>query len=109
LSTAAVYGVCRIAETIETMAPLMAALRRGDLRQVGRCLHNRLQGAAQHLSPWIPRLQQEFSRLDFLGHGMSGSGTSYFGLCRNACHAKRMGRRLQSRDIGCVLVVRSCP
>ena len=35
------------------------------------------------LSPWIGRLQREFSRLDCLGHAMSGSGTSYFAVCRH--------------------------
>jgi 4-diphosphocytidyl-2-C-methyl-D-erythritol kinase len=109
LSTAAVYGACRPAAKMETVGPLLDALRQGDLRYVGRRLHNRLQQAAGQLSPWIPRLQQEFSQLDCLGHGMSGSGTSYFGLCRHGRHAKRVARWLQARGVGSVLAVRSCP
>jgi len=44
--------------------------------------------AAARLTAWIGRLRHEFSRLDCLGHQMSGSGTSYFGLCRHARHAR---------------------
>jgi 4-diphosphocytidyl-2-C-methyl-D-erythritol kinase len=108
LSTAAVYRVCRTPAKTEKVGPLLEALRQGDLQQVGRRLHNRLQQAAQQLSTWIPRLQQEFSQLDCLGHGMSGSGTSYFGLCRHARHAQRAARYLQARGIGSVFAVRTC-
>ncbi len=108
LSTAAVYGVCRTPAKTENIEPLLEALRQGDLQHVGRRLHNRLQQAAQQLSPWIPRLEQEFSHLDCLGHGMSGSGTSYFGLCRHARHARRAMRYLQARGVGSVFAARTC-
>jgi 4-diphosphocytidyl-2-C-methyl-D-erythritol kinase len=60
------------------------------------------------LTPWIGRLQGEFDRLDCLGHGLSGSGSSYFGLCRHARHARRIARRLKMLNIGSVFAVRSC-
>jgi 4-diphosphocytidyl-2-C-methyl-D-erythritol kinase len=108
LSTAAVYGVCRAAEKPHEVLPLVEALQRGDWGQSGRLLFNRLQSAAEQLSPWIGRLQQEFAQLDFLGHGMSGSGTSYFGFCRHARHARRCARRLEAKCLGSVFAVRSC-
>ena len=108
LSTAAVYGVCRPAGEPRPLAPLLDALEQGDLEQAGRLLFNRLQSAAKTLSPWIERLQREFARLDCLGHGMSGSGTAYFGLCRHARHARREARRLQASGVGSVFVARSC-
>jgi 4-diphosphocytidyl-2-C-methyl-D-erythritol kinase len=108
LSTAAFYGVCRPAAQPQTALPLVEALQRGDSKQAGRRLLNRLQPAAETLSPWVRRLQQEFSQLDFLGHGMSGSGTSYFGLCRHARHARRSARRLEAIAMGSVFAVRSC-
>ena len=108
LSTAAVYGVCRPAAQPQTARPLIEALRRGNWRQVGRRLLNRLQSAAETLSPWVKRLQQEFSQVDCLGHEMSGSGTSYFGLCRHARHAQRCARRLEAIGLGTVFAVRSC-
>ena len=108
LSTAAVYDVCRPATRPQTPAPLLKALTRGDITQTGRLLFNRLQAAAEKLSPWIGRLQRELARQDCLGHGMSGSGTSYFGLCRHARHARRVARRLQANGVGSVFAVQSC-
>ncbi len=108
LSTAAVYGVCRPADNPITLAPILEALRRRDLRWLGRLLLNRLQPAAEQLSPWIGRLRAAFAGLDFLGHGMSGSGTAYYGLCRHARHARRLARRLVAKGIGSVFAVRSC-
>ncbi len=108
LSTAAVYGACRSAERRRAMTPLLEALCRGNVKRVGRLLHNRLQPAAEELSPWIERLERVFSREDFLGHQMSGSGTSYFGLCRHASHARHAARRLQANGAGSVFAVRSC-
>jgi 4-diphosphocytidyl-2-C-methyl-D-erythritol kinase len=108
LSTAAVYNVCRPAKHPRTLAPLLDALLRGDISQTGRLLFNRLQPAAEKLSPWIGRLQHHLARQDCLGHGMSGSGTSYFGLCRHARHARRVARRLQANGLGSVFAVQSC-
>jgi len=108
LSTAAVYNVCRPASRPRTLAPLLEALARGDIRQIGRLLFNRLQPAAEKLSPWIARLRGHLAREDCLGHGMSGSGTSYFGLCRHARHARRVARRLQANGLGSVFAVHSC-
>lgn len=108
LSTAAVYGACRPATQARQVQPLLDALRRGDLQQTGRQLWNRLQPAAEGLSPWIKRLHQEFCSQDCLGHGMSGSGSSYFGVYRHARHARRSARRLYAKGLGAVFAVRSC-
>jgi len=108
LSTVAVYGACRPAARPQVIRPLLDALQRGDWKQVGGQLHNRLQPVAEVLSPWVKQLQGEFSRLECLGHGMSGSGTSYFGLCRHARHARRSARRLMAKGFDAVFTVRSC-
>jgi 4-diphosphocytidyl-2-C-methyl-D-erythritol kinase len=107
LATAAVYKVCRPAERAKSVEPFRQAFQRGDLRQVGRLLFNRLEAAAEGLSPWIGRLRAEFARLDVLGHQMSGSGTCYFGLCRHARHARRVAHRLQAKRIGIAFAVRT--
>ena len=44
-------------------------------------------------------------RLDCLAAQMSGSGTSYFGICRHARHARRVAERLRSRGVGHVYAV----
>jgi len=108
LSTAAVYGACRPVARPQAVGALVDALRRGDVKRTSRLLMNRLQPAAESLSPWIGRLEREFARWDFLGHGMTGSGTCYFGLCRHARHAKRMAGRLRASRVGSVFAVRSC-
>ena len=70
-------------------------------------LFNRLQEAAQTDSPWLKTIEREFSRLDLVGHQMSGSGSSYFGVCRNARHANWAAAILQHRCEGRVFVARS--
>lgn len=108
LATAAVYAACETAERPQEARLLADAIGRGDWMQTGRGLWNRLQPTAERLSPWMSRLEREFARLDLPGYGMSGSGTSYFGVCRNARHARRIAGRLRARSIGVVFAVRSC-
>lgn len=108
LSTADVYRACRPAARPRSLAPLLAAWAAGDRTAAGRCLHNRLEPAAATLSPWIARLRQEFDKLDVLGHQMSGSGTAYFGLCRNARQARRLAAHLRNRGVGQACAVSSC-
>jgi 4-diphosphocytidyl-2-C-methyl-D-erythritol kinase len=105
LSTADVYRACRAPAEARRVTGLIGALRRGSLAGAAGCLHNGLQAAAESLSPWIARLSREFGRLDFLGHRMSGSGTSYFGLCRHARHARRLAALLRVRGVGRVYAV----
>jgi 4-diphosphocytidyl-2-C-methyl-D-erythritol kinase len=114
LSTAAVYRACRPAnlagvpaERPQCSATMAEAVRRGDPAAVARRLHNRLQPAAESLSPWIEQLKTEFARCDCLGSQMSGSGTSYFGVCRDARHARRVAARLGARGLGRAIAVRT--
>lgn len=100
LSTPAVYRACQPAEKPSDSTPLVAALALGNVAGAARHLVNRLQAPAATLTPWIDRLQAEFSRVDCLGHQMSGSGSSYFGLCRSARHARRQAIRLRGRNLG---------
>jgi 4-diphosphocytidyl-2-C-methyl-D-erythritol kinase len=102
LSTPRVYQACRpVASPIKSDS-LAAALRRGAVAAAARMLNNRLEEPASQLTPWIGRLRQEFSRLDVLGHQMSGSGSSYFGICRHGRQAGRVAARLRSRGVGMV-------
>ena len=105
LATAAVYRACSPADRPRRAEAMVAAACNGDTAHVGRLLFNRLQDAAGRLSPWIGRLQQAFGRLDCLGHQMSGSGTSYLGLCRHARHARRTAARLRAAGMGAVFAV----
>ena len=101
LSTTEVYRHCSPADRPIPLAPLAAAWCGGGTR-IGRHLHNRLEPAAAKLTPWIDRLRSVFDRLDCLGQQMSGSGTSYYGICRNAGHARRVAARLRGQGLGYV-------
>lgn len=105
LSTAAVYRSCQPPGEPRRVAALVETLRKGRIASAGQLLFNRLQQAAESLSPWIGRLKHEFARLDCLGHQMTGSGTSYFGLCRGAAHARRTAALLTARGAGRVYAV----
>jgi 4-diphosphocytidyl-2-C-methyl-D-erythritol kinase len=108
LSTADVYRACRPAAPPQQAGPLVAVLRQGCISQAGRLMVNRLQPAAETLSEEVGELRAEFARLDVDGRQMSGSGTSYFALCRNARHARRIAGQLSARGVGRVYAVRSC-
>ncbi len=108
LSTAAVYAACRPAEQPQSAGPLLEALRRGSRREAGRLLFNRLQPAAEGLSPRIAGLCRSFAAEDCLGHGMSGSGTACFGLFHHAAQARRVARRFRAMGLGTAVAVRSC-
>jgi len=107
LSTPEVYRHCRPADRGVPIGPLLMALRRGDVARAGSMLVNRLQETAESLSPWVRRLRQEFGDTDCVAHQMSGSGTSYFGICRHARHARRVAARLRTRQIGYVYCAES--
>ena len=114
LSTARVYAAStppiasRATTSASQVGAMVDAFRRGALATAARLLHNRLQTAAERLSPWVARLKQEFNRIDCLGHHMSGSGTSYFGICRTARHARRAAGLLRARQVGGVYALSSC-
>jgi 4-diphosphocytidyl-2-C-methyl-D-erythritol kinase len=107
LSTPQVFRACRPAQETTGADVLIAALARGDAAAAGRQMTNGLQLAAEGLTPWIARLQDEFQRHGLNGHQMSGSGSSYFGLCQTARQARRIAARLRARGAGSVYAAAS--
>ena len=105
LSTAAVFGVASIADTPVDSKDVIAALRRSDVASIGACLFNRLESAATQLSSEVQHLATVFDSLDVCGRQMSGSGSSYFALCRNRRHSRQVAGRLRTRAIGKVFEV----
>ena len=103
LSTPAVYRHTTIPSQPNRVAALLDSWRKQNHRCVSGHMFNRLQPAAAEVSPWIGRLKAEFDRVDVIGHQMSGSGSSYFGLCHSARHARRVSSVLQSRNLGRVI------
>lgn len=107
LSTADVYRACRPAARPAGCNGLVDAWRCGSPNAVGACLHNRLQEAAESLNDCVARTRREFAACGATGHQMSGSGTSYFAVCRNAREARTVAARLAARRVGRTFVVRT--
>ncbi len=109
LSTADVYRQCRASSITWSAGDLAGRLSRGRLRSAAGLFHNGLQEPAERLNADVTRLKRAFARQHFAGHMMSGSGTSYFGLCRNRPQAIQLAARLKGARLGDVFVVSSRP
>lgn len=107
LATAEVYRGCQPAESPRRVERLAKALVGGDLRDVKDSLHNQLELAAERLSPWIARTKRELKDCGCTAVQMSGSGSSCFGICRNARQARRAARWMRGRGWSRSLAVRS--
>lgn len=102
LSTPAVYKACQVAKHPADAQSVVASLRAGDVTGLARSMMNRLQEPAEQLSSAVVQLREAFDRTDCLGHQMSGSGSSYFGICRSAAHARRVAAQLEAARLGLV-------
>lgn len=111
LATPDVYRHCSVAERPVSVEPLLEALRENDPERLGVSLHNRLTVAARRLTPWIDWMADVFGnnpvnrrrisragigRGDCLGHAMSGSGSSYFGVFTDDTAAQRFADWMRS-------------
>jgi 4-diphosphocytidyl-2-C-methyl-D-erythritol kinase len=104
LSTPEVYRRCRIPAEPQRVEPLVSDWRLGNRHLFAQQLLNRLQQPATEISSWIHRLQELFARHDCCGSLMSGSGSSYFALCRSASHARKIAHHLYSLRLGWVAI-----
>src|SRR5262249_14401442 len=107
LSTADVYRHLRVPERHEPIAPVVEALVAGRPDALGKSLFNRLQPVAETLAPELTRVRDGLASLGPLldGHLMSGSGSAYFGLCRDKGAAVAAARQLETLGLGRVRVV----
>jgi 4-diphosphocytidyl-2-C-methyl-D-erythritol kinase len=109
LSTADVYRHCRPSPIAWSAPQLASHLALGCLPQAADLFHNSLQEPAERLCPDVTRLKTAFARQPFAGHMMSGSGTSYFGMCRSRRQALQLAARLKASRLGDVFVVSNRP
>lgn len=109
LSTALVFKHCRPSSTPWSARDLADAWARSDLNRTASYFHNTLQEPAERLNSEVVTLKAWFARQPFVGHMMSGSGTSYFGLCRSRRQAMQLASRLGAIRLGDVFVARSRP
>ena len=109
LSTASVFRHCQAPAEPCSVRPLVHALRAGKLDSAARSLHNALQASAGALNSDVVRLRDLFSHLPFIGHQMSGSGSSYFGICWQREQAGRLAAQLRSTGRDQVFVASTQP
>ena len=102
LSTSQVYKHCRPPSTPVGVHKLQSGLRNGNWKEIKSALVNRLEEPAAQLTPWIGLLRKEFVSAGRIAQQMSGSGSSYFGICKNARHARCVANRLRSKRVGMV-------
>ena len=112
LATAEVYRKVTVPAQPRSGDAIRQALAAGDVEKVGRCLHNRLQPAAEAIQPAVADYQRRLEELKPAGARMSGSGSSLFAIGRDRQEALAIARELRSgsdkRLSGSVYLVRTC-
>ena len=75
------------------------AISMRSLEHIGKSLFNRLQAPAERLLPLLGELRQLFERAAeqnlCCGSAMSGSGSSYFAVCRSREETQQLARHVQ--------------
>jgi 4-diphosphocytidyl-2-C-methyl-D-erythritol kinase len=107
VSTESVYRHVSIPDKPRSVEPVRAALLGGDVVELGRLMFNRLQEVAESLVPDLVPIRRALADLgsSLDGRLMSGSGSTYFGLCRDGQAAQDAARRLGELGLGRVRVV----
>jgi len=97
LSTAAVYAECMLLHDKRFRQPddLIVALSDSNIEEIGRNLFNRLEVPAQKLWHRFDEIKNQLLSAGCLVVQMSGSGTAFFGLCRDEIHATEAFLRLR--------------
>lgn len=108
LSTPRVFQQPRTARCNGTAQDVVSALRLGRLDRLRTCLHNALQEPAEALNEDVRRLRRLFDGTRCVAHQMSGSGTSYFGICRTLAEARHLAASLRPLGVGQVYVTTTC-
>ena len=80
LSTPAVFQKCVVPGSPVNVDEFLEAVTHGNPRKIADSMHNRLQPVAESLEQEVLALAKAFDQTGCLGHQMSGSGTSYFGI-----------------------------
>jgi 4-diphosphocytidyl-2-C-methyl-D-erythritol kinase len=112
LATADVYRRVAVPERPQSADGMRRALAGGDVEEVGRRLHNRLQPAALALRPELADYLARLATHRPAGQAMSGSGSTLFALCRDRREAARLAGALRNdpelKGRARVDTVRSC-
>ena len=97
LSTPAIFKRCTVPQSPVDVQNFVDALAQGAPAEIAKGLHNRLQPVAEAIEVEVLELARAFEQTNCLGHQMSGSGTSYFGMFADAQNAQTAARDLGDR------------
>ena len=99
LSTANVYAECMPLHDGQFRQPdaLLTALTSGNVQEIGQHLLNRLEVPAQKLWHRFGTIKEQLLSAGCLAVQMSGSGTTFFGLCADEVHAMEVFQRLRRK------------
>lgn len=104
LSTGNVYEKCKARLTrvrrSARLRHILSALRGGNAAALGAHLRNDLEAAAVSLAPSLRTLHADLDRLLFLGVGMTGSGSAFFGVCAGRAEALARARAVGRAGLG---------
>ena len=98
MATAAVYKKVVVPASPVAGDAIRRAISKGEVDNICRLLHNRLQLAAEALEPRIAEYAAMLAELTPAGSLMSGSGSTLFALCRSAVEAERVAASLKTRS-----------
>jgi 4-diphosphocytidyl-2-C-methyl-D-erythritol kinase len=99
LATAAVYRACQPEPDGPDVGPWTQGLATRGAGWVAHRLHNGLQPPAERLNAEVAALRALFARQGFHGHQLTGSGTAYFGICRDLHEARLIAGRLRAAGV----------
>jgi len=98
LATADVYRRMIVPQQPLNGSAMRHAFVAGQIEEMGRLLHNRLQEPADQLCPALADYRRRLADLNPAGQLMSGSGSTLFALCRDRHEAHRIARVLRRDD-----------
>lgn len=97
-----------VADSRRAVESLVDALRRGAVAEACRWMSNRLQPAACSLYAAMEQWRTALSGVGLWGAGMTGSGSSWFGIARSARQARRVAGWLTAQNLGHVVATATC-
>ena len=97
------FGSTLAAELLEIRLPMLAAFEVGDPSLIAAMLHNRLVEPALAELPSLNDLSVQLRKLDMPGYQMTGSGSTFFVICRHQNQARNLASRLRQMMVGTVL------
>jgi 4-diphosphocytidyl-2-C-methyl-D-erythritol kinase len=107
LSTPLVFRHCHPNENQRSVDEFVQSMKSTGTARMVRLLLNDLQEPAESLNRDVEHLKKLFNSMPVLGHLMSGSGTSYFGICASSNHARTVAARLKAAGVPWVQVAQS--